>query len=266
MKAGTTELLKFVKLQRRLGESRRGIIGLLEGLWLSTAKNCPTGDIGRFTNEEIAIMVDWEGDPDLLVDSLIECGWLDVCSDHRLIVHDWSDHCPQYVRGNLKKHGREIIAEPTKQPPKEPTKQPPKEPAKQPPKEPAKQPTMDGATKPSLAKPNQAKPIQEDSSVVDEPRTEPPPVMIFECSGIDRTWELTHSQLTEWSDAYPAMDVLAECRKAKAWLSVHPKKTASGMPRFLVKWLNRAADSLKTNYLPASQPKPATVKAEGAII
>jgi hypothetical protein len=125
---------------------------------------------------------------------------------------------------------------------------------------------MDGATKPSLAKPNQAKPIQEDSSVVDEPRTEPPPVMVFECSGISPTWELTHDQLAEWSVVYPAMDVLSECRKAKAWLSVHPKKTAGGMPRFLVKWLNRAADSLRTNYLPLAQSKPATVKAEGAII
>ena len=89
MKANTPELMKFKKLQRKLGESRRGTIGLLEGLWIETARNSPAGDVGRFTNEEIAIMVDWDGDPDLLVDALVECRWLDRCSEHRLVVHDW---------------------------------------------------------------------------------------------------------------------------------------------------------------------------------
>lgn len=90
MKSGTTELLKFVKLQRRLKESKRGVVGLLECLWLATAKNCPRGDIGRFSNEEIAILCDYEGDPDELVSAMIDCRWLDVDEDCRLIVHDWA--------------------------------------------------------------------------------------------------------------------------------------------------------------------------------
>ena len=73
MKASTPELMKFQKLQRRLKESRRGIIGLLEGLWIAVAKNCPRGNIGRFSNEEIAIMVDWENDADELVAALVDC-------------------------------------------------------------------------------------------------------------------------------------------------------------------------------------------------
>lgn len=108
MKANTPELMKFKKLQRKLGESRRGTIGLLEGLWIEVARNSPAGDIGRFTNEEIAIMVDWDGDPDLLVDSLVECRWLDECSENRLVVHDWKDHCPTYVKGGLAKQRKDI--------------------------------------------------------------------------------------------------------------------------------------------------------------
>lgn len=101
MKANTPELMKFKRLQRRLNESRRGIAGLLELLWIGVSRNCPEGDVGRFTNEEIAIMVDWEGDPDLLVNALVDCGWLDVCDENRLVVHDWLDHCPTYVKGGM---------------------------------------------------------------------------------------------------------------------------------------------------------------------
>lgn len=108
MKANTPEMMKFKKLRRKLNESRRGTIGLLEGLWIETARNSPTGDIGRFTNEEIAIMVDWDGDPDILVDAMVECRWLDVCATHRLVVHDWADHCPTYVKGGLARQKRSI--------------------------------------------------------------------------------------------------------------------------------------------------------------
>lgn len=109
MKSSTPELLKFQKLQRRLKESRRGTIGLLEGMWLAVGKNCPRGDIGRFSNEEIAIMVDWDGDPDELISALVECRWLDVCDTYRLVVHDWQDHCPTYIKGGISKRG-EVIA------------------------------------------------------------------------------------------------------------------------------------------------------------
>lgn len=38
MKVGTTELLKFQRLQRRLKESIRGTVGLLELLWQRVAQ------------------------------------------------------------------------------------------------------------------------------------------------------------------------------------------------------------------------------------
>lgn len=58
-----------------------------------------------------------------------------------------------------------------------------------------------------------------------------------------KTWGLTGSQTDEWREAYPGLDVLAECRKARVWLAAQGHlKTAPGMPRFLVSWLNKAAD------------------------
>lgn len=108
MKSGTPELMKFKRLQRMTGESCRSTIGLLEKMWLEVAKNCPAGDIGKFTNEEIAILLEWDGDPDLLVSALTATGWLDESEPHRLVVHDWADHCPKYVKANLVKHGKQF--------------------------------------------------------------------------------------------------------------------------------------------------------------
>lgn len=116
MKPKTPELLKFKRLSRRLNEGVRGTVGLLEMLWVGTAKNAPEGNVGRFSNEEIAVMCDWEGDADALVDALVETRWLDRCETHRLLVHDWSEHAPDYIRGNLKRWGRDfaIASRPSK--------------------------------------------------------------------------------------------------------------------------------------------------------
>lgn len=148
MKANTPELMKFKRLQRRLGISTAQLIGHLELLWMATAKNAPEGDIGRFSNEDIAIACYWENDPDSFVNALVECGWLDPSEEWRLLVHDWAQHAPTWVGGNLKRHGRDFRA-PQSQPTKEPTKQPAKEAAIATSSE---QPT----TLPSQAKPYQA--------------------------------------------------------------------------------------------------------------
>ena len=101
--------MKFRKLQRKLSCSRIVAVGTLELLWIAVQKNAPQGDIGRFTDEEIAIECDWEGDPELLVDSLVECNWLDRCDTHRLIVHDWKDHAPGWVKRQLARHKKSLI-------------------------------------------------------------------------------------------------------------------------------------------------------------
>jgi hypothetical protein len=102
MKSNTTNLLKFHRLHRRIGGAKRCVAGLLEVLWHGVCRNCPHGDIGKFTNEEIAILADFDGDADQLVDDLIETGWLDEHSEYGLVVHDWHEHAPNYVKGNVK--------------------------------------------------------------------------------------------------------------------------------------------------------------------
>lgn len=109
MKQGTVELLKFRKLVRRLGDSTRGVVGLLELLWAATAKQAPCGDIGRHSNEDIAELCDWDGEADALIEALVACGWLDVDETYRLVVHDWHDHAPGWVRAALMKRKQSFV-------------------------------------------------------------------------------------------------------------------------------------------------------------
>jgi hypothetical protein len=102
VKVDTPELIKFKHLKRLLGRPSYVVVGLLEGLWIATAKNAFMGDIGRFSNAEIASIVEWEGDADELVAALVESRWLDrVEHAARLVIHDWYDNCAQYVQQKI---------------------------------------------------------------------------------------------------------------------------------------------------------------------
>lgn len=54
-------------------------------------------------------------------------------------------------------------------------------------------------------------------------------------------WALTQAQVNEWQELYQGLDVVAECRKALAWVKAKTgnRKTAGGMKTFLVNWFNR---------------------------
>ncbi len=105
MKAGTLESMKFKKLQRRLNETVRGTAGLLECIWQRATKDCPRGDIGRYSNLEIAIMGDWDRDADEMVEAMVLEKWFDESLEHRLLIHDWHEHAPNWLRGVVARKG-----------------------------------------------------------------------------------------------------------------------------------------------------------------
>lgn len=106
MKKTTPHLVKFKRLKQRLKLAQFQAIGLLESLWLMTTENAPQGDIGKLTNEEICIGLEWDGDPEKLISELVACRWLDECQNHRLVVHDWYEEGPSWLLGNLKRTGK----------------------------------------------------------------------------------------------------------------------------------------------------------------
>jgi hypothetical protein len=78
-----------------------GAIGILESMWHLTARQAARGDIGKLSNEEIALGIDYYEDADKLVSALVESGLLDVNTEHRYIVHDWSEHADDYINVRL---------------------------------------------------------------------------------------------------------------------------------------------------------------------
>jgi len=123
MKEGVESCVKFKKLKRRMRLPEWQVIGLLESIWKLCRTSAQAGDIGRHSNEDIAASIEYEEDADELVENLVECGWLDSDPEFRLIVHDWSDHVPNYLKGNFAKHGKTFADQVAKQRKEQPAKQ-----------------------------------------------------------------------------------------------------------------------------------------------
>lgn len=100
---------KTQRLQRALGIPRYQAIGILESLWLMTGQYAEDGIIGRYTDEEIASHIGWDREASELIDALAgtddRSGFLDRVPENqgRLLIHDWEDHMPEFLRARLRK-------------------------------------------------------------------------------------------------------------------------------------------------------------------
>ena len=82
---------------------------ILELLWHLTAREAPRGDIGKLTNEDIALFIDYCGDENELIATLVRCGWLDEDPEYRLVVHDWHIHADESAKKRLARSGESLI-------------------------------------------------------------------------------------------------------------------------------------------------------------
>ena len=111
MKRETLQHPKTLDLASRLGVSRPEAIGYLMLLWDWTAQNAIAGDVGKWANGSIARGCDWMGDPDEFVNALVESRWLEQSEEHRLFIHDWAQHCENWVRAKAQKIGISLLGE-----------------------------------------------------------------------------------------------------------------------------------------------------------
>lgn len=105
MKRGTPDHPKIRRLAKILNISRTHAVGIVECLFHFTMEHAPQGNVGKWTDEEIADGIGWETDPKPLIDALLAAGWLDADDQFRLLVHDWADHADRGVRMRLKNRG-----------------------------------------------------------------------------------------------------------------------------------------------------------------
>ncbi len=121
MKRGAPDHPKMRELARQLKlPGRYGIAtanGIMERLWHFTAKYCPQGDIGRFSDEIIADACGlyvarrdrFQASARHMVGTLVSTGWLNVSPAWRLVVHDWNEHCDDAARRTLKNRGLQFV-------------------------------------------------------------------------------------------------------------------------------------------------------------
>lgn len=197
MKLDALDHPKTYDLASRLEVSRPTAIGHLELLWAFTGKLTPQGNVGKWPDGAIARSCDWMGPPEDFINALIESGFLDRDSEHRLTVHDWSHHAQSWVRAKLKNSGLSFIE--TAISTKGPTREPTREATRGPPREPTKGPTT-RAPVPSEAKRSEEKPSQAHSDARARERDPVP----SETTEPESEWERNHRfALTEIRAAYP---------------------------------------------------------------
>lgn len=97
MKRGTPRHPKTYALAEYLSIPLYSAVGILEMMWHHAAQVTPMGDLGSIPDKAIAAAIDWAKKPELLVDGLIACGWLNVHDSCRFYIHDWPTHCEQSV-------------------------------------------------------------------------------------------------------------------------------------------------------------------------
>jgi hypothetical protein len=258
MKTGTDAHPKFKNLVALLDLRYYEAIGILEGIWQLAMMSANKGDIGKFTNEEISNALQWRGDADGLIDALVKSRWLDaVEDDRRLVIHDWHDHAPDFIRKRLVYNGEMFNSfrsdsqrtayilrdsQRTAKTRRDSRDKPLHHVPNQVPNQEYKAPSA-----PSPKTPPPEEEAEEgffDSKEEIEEETDSFAVLTFPCNGPVKAWRLTASKVAEYQESFPGMDILAEARKALQWIRDNPekRKTAKGLPRFLGSWLTRAND------------------------
>jgi hypothetical protein len=247
---GLSKHRKFRRLARALGDPLIAR-GALELLWEGCYEN---GDDYVGTAEDIEVMIGWQGESGELTRALVEAGhpegygFIDPMPDEagRAVtyrVHDLWHHAPDYV---AKRRKREMARQDRQDPAPDRRTAPN---GGQWIASPASLPGVDRTPSPSPS-PTRAPSGKSGSAAPQSDAS--PAVLVFPVVGRGSdSWALTESAITEWQDSYSTLNIHAEAQKALAWVKANSsrRKTARGMPAFLVNWFNRA-----TNRGPAQSP------------
>lgn len=94
---------KTRRAARALGVSIPTMVGHLHLLWHWCLKYADDGDLSGYDHADIADAMMWDGDPDELVEALVNCGpgdrfgFLEHADGAALVVHDWLDYAGKLI-------------------------------------------------------------------------------------------------------------------------------------------------------------------------
>jgi hypothetical protein len=94
-------------LARELNIPLPHAIGLLSLLFDFVGEYATAGNVGKFTDIEIAVGSEWSvEDAGQLTSALLKVGYFEAHEVHRFVVHDWLDHCEDFVKKRLERQNR----------------------------------------------------------------------------------------------------------------------------------------------------------------
>lgn len=229
---------KFIRLSVALG-SEYIARGVLEILWDGAYES---GDERVGSADEIEARVRWQGERGVLASALVSSGFVDLIGDDEHAIHDLWHHAPDYV---TKRRQRELQRNQRVPLSAVRRRSAPKSAAKR-----TGSPKNGVTPSPARAPSPAPTPTQREQSVSSAPSGDDakPAVVALRfpvVGGEQSEWALTADMVAEWQATYTGLDVMAQCRRALTWVKANPgnRKTASGMPRFLVNWLARETNS-----------------------
>jgi hypothetical protein len=85
---------KFKLLTAELQRSRVQTLGHIQMLWDSAASR----NRHIFRAEEIEATIEWDGDEGKAVEALEKARLIDNLGDGQYAIHDWFEHCPEYIK------------------------------------------------------------------------------------------------------------------------------------------------------------------------
>ncbi len=100
---------------------------------------------------------------------------------------------------------------------------------------------------------------EEKENIVSRGRAEAQtPTVIQLTTNKNEPYNITQAELDTFVECYPAVDIMQELRKMKAWLESNPtkRKTKGGMLRFVNNWLAREQDNGGTKRNGAAEQSP----------
>jgi hypothetical protein len=249
VKRGTSDHPKVDELCALLSVPRYAAVGVLNTLWDWASRYVPQGDIGKYSDVVIAKKIDWEDDPAVLLSALIHTGWIDADEAHRLIIHDWPDHCEDFIHTSLARQtllfADGTMPKLTKLTEKERIGLEEKYKAQASAAQSAdrRRSAQNGAQKrPTKPLPSHSQDREPNGSLMGRV---PPDELAGTLPLIDGTdFELSKAQLQEWGKAYPALDIKQQLLAYKAWLNANPekRKTRKGQLKSVVYWLSGKQD------------------------
>lgn len=91
----TTRLIRLLKIDRPQA------VGHLVCLWSWAFSYAESGDLNKFTNDDLADAAHWPGDAGEFVKALKDAGWLDGRA-----IHDWDEYAGPYMRERTRSRKR----------------------------------------------------------------------------------------------------------------------------------------------------------------